>query len=530
VLRARANNAGKNPVWTSYEKLRTVIEKKMFSNTEELLPVISFNAKASADEAKKHEDFVTRMVAKGYTPKQVRLLCEWYLRVRKSQVVQLSAAGEPTCSSIIDRRLAGKNKSIGNRERFLRRYKEQVREAVKRAIDGRGIRDIERGEDIHIPKRDISEPVFGHGQGGVRETVHPGNKDYIRGDRIERPQGRRRRRQRQGPGQRLRRGRGRLRLQRSARKSSCRSSSRTWRCRTWCARSSPRPPSGRASAPASPATARRTTCTWCARCAAPSAAASRSVPARGATLRELEERLAAAAPARRRPAVDREIAELETEIALLRAHRRIPYLDPIDLRYRNRVRVPVPTSKAVMFCLMDVSGSMDEGRKELSKRFFILLYLFLTRHYEKIDIVFIRHHTQAQEVDEENFFHARETGGTVVSSALVLMEEIIRARYNPSEWNIYGAQASDGDNWHHDSGRCRELLAEKILPLCRYYAYVQVAEEEQNLWEEYTQLLQTHRHFAMRKAVEAGRSTRCSATCSRRKGRRRHETPACARC
>jgi len=84
VLRARANHQGKNPSWTSYEKLRLVIEKKMFSNTEELLPVISFNAKASAEEARKHEDFVTRMVDKGYTPKQVRLLCEWYLRVRKS--------------------------------------------------------------------------------------------------------------------------------------------------------------------------------------------------------------------------------------------------------------------------------------------------------------------------------------------------------------------------------------------------------------------------------------------------------------
>ena len=95
-----------------------------------------------------------------------------------------------------------------------------------------------------------------------------------------------------------------------------------------------------------------------------------------------------------------------------------------------------------MFCLMDVSGSMDEARKDLAKRFFILLYLFLTRHYEKIDLVFIRHHTQAQEVDEENFFHARETGGTVVSSALVLMDEIIRARYSSSEWNIYGAQAA----------------------------------------------------------------------------------------
>ncbi|MFC7515399.1 PrkA family serine protein kinase [Herbaspirillum sp. GCM10030257] len=84
VLRARAQNSGKNPAWTSYEKLRTVIEKKMFSNTEELLPVISFNAKASADDANKHQEFVARMVAKGYTAKQVRLLCEWYLRVRKS--------------------------------------------------------------------------------------------------------------------------------------------------------------------------------------------------------------------------------------------------------------------------------------------------------------------------------------------------------------------------------------------------------------------------------------------------------------
>jgi hypothetical protein len=196
--------------------------------------------------------------------------------------------------------------------------------------------------------------------------------------------------------------------------------------------------------------------------------------------------------------------ELQTRIEALKNRlSRIPYLDPIDLRFRSRVKVPVPTTKAVMFCLMDVSGSMDEARKELSKRFFILLYLFLTRHYDKIDLVFIRHHTQAQEVDEENFFHARETGGTVVSSALVLMDEIIKARYSPTEWNIYGAQASDGDNWHHDSGRCRELLTEKLLPVCRYFAYVQVAEEEQNLWEEYARLQDSHPAFAMRKVTQA---------------------------
>jgi uncharacterized sporulation protein YeaH/YhbH (DUF444 family) len=221
-------------------------------------------------------------------------------------------------------------------------------------------------------------------------------------------------------------------------------------------------------------------------------------------LRELEEQLAALLlePASELRDAHRDDLMLRID-ALKNRLSRIPYLDPIDLRFRSRVRVPVPTTKAVMFCLMDVSGSMDEARKELSKRFFILLYLFLTRHYDKIDLVFIRHHTQAQEVDEENFFHARETGGTVVSSALVLMDEIIKARYSPTEWNIYGAQASDGDNWHHDSGRCREILTESLLPACRYFAYVQVAEEEQNLWEEYSRLQESHPAFAMRKVTQA---------------------------
>ncbi len=410
--------------------------------------------------------------------------------------------------SIIDRRLAGKNKSIGNRERFLRRYKDQIKEAVKRAIDGRGIRDIERGEEIHIPKRDITEPIFGHGQGGVRDSVHPGNKDYVRGDRIERPKGGQG--QGGGKGQASDQGEGEDDFVFSLSKEefmqvffedlALPNLTRTqlaevpeWKYHRAGFSSDGTPNNLHVVRSMRGAIGRRIAI----------GAGSRR------ELRELEEQLAALQatpqPAEAMAAKERQaqIDDLTERVASLRARlERIPYLDPIDLRFRNRIKVPVPTSKAVMFCLMDVSGSMDEGRKELSKRFFILLYLFLTRHYERIELVFIRHHTQAAEVDEENFFHARETGGTVVSSALVLMEEIIRARYSPSEWNIYGAQASDGDNWHHDSGRCRELLAEKVLPLCRYYAYVQVAEEEQNLWEEYTQLLETHRHFAMRKATE----------------------------
>jgi len=105
------------------------------------------------------------------------------------------------------------------------------------------------------------------------------------------------------------------------------------------------------------------------------------------------------------------VAELQRRITRLRERiGRIPYLDPIDLRFRARTQVAVPSSQAVMFCVMDVSGSMDQARKDLAKRFFILLYLFLTRHYEKIDIVFIRHHTQAAEVSEEQFFHSTESG------------------------------------------------------------------------------------------------------------------------
>ncbi len=404
---------------------------------------------------------------------------------------------------IIDRRLSGKNKSVGNRERFLRRHKEQIREAVKRAVDGRGIRDMERGEDVHIPKKDLSEPVFGHGEGGVREVVRPGNTEHMKGDRVPKPKGGG---QGQGGGQASDSGEGEddfvfhlskeefmqvffddLALPNLARTTLA--DTPEWKSHRAGFVSDGTPTNLHVVRSMRGALGRRIALGMDKR----------------RELHELEERLVVLKREdSHKPEAEALIKETEARIAELRRRiANIPFLDPIDLRFRNRVRVPVPTTRAVMFCLMDVSGSMDEARKDLAKRFFILLYLFLTRHYEKIEVVFIRHHTQAQEVDEQNFFHATETGGTVVSSALVLMEEIIRERYSPSEWNIYGAQASDGDNWHHDSGRCRELLADKILPLCRYFAYVQVAEAEQNLWEEYAKLADEVPQFAMRKAVEA---------------------------
>ncbi|MBI3380897.1 MAG: YeaH/YhbH family protein [Aquabacterium sp.] len=410
---------------------------------------------------------------------------------------------------IIDRRLAGKNKSIGNRERFLRRYKDQVREAVQRAINGRSIRDIEKGEDIAIPKRDLSEPVFGHGQGGTREVVHPGNKEYVKGDRIEKPQGGQG--QGSGSGQASDSGEGEDDFVFSLSKEefmqvffedlalpnlvrTALAEVPEWKSHRAGYSSDGTPNNLHVVRSMRGALGRRI---------ALGASSRREI-------QELEERLAALraetedgddALVHKHAA---EIEEIEAKLVHLYGRMKgIPFLDPIDLRFRSRVKVPVPTTKAVMFCVMDVSGSMDEQRKELSKRFFILLYLFLTRHYDKIELVFIRHHTQAQEVTEDEFFHATETGGTVVSSALVLLDEIIQARYPTSEWNLYVAQASDGDNWHHDSSRCREIIEQKILPLVRYYAYVQVAQTEQNLWDEYLALAEQHKQFAMRKVLDA---------------------------
>ena len=401
---------------------------------------------------------------------------------------------------IIDRRLAGKNKSVGNRERFLRRYKAQIAEGVRRAVSQRDIRHIEQAENITIPKKDIGEPVFHHGPGGIRDTVHPGNIDHVRGDRIARPQG--------GAGgggsQASDGGEGEddftftlsreefmqlffedLALPRLLRTHL--GDTPQYRTR--------RAGYNRDGTPHNLAVL-RTMRGALGRRIALTKAAHRELQALQEQLDELLDQDDGTSEA---------VAELQQRIAALQARvGKVAFLDPIDLRFRNRIKVPVPSSQAVMFCVMDVSGSMDEARKDLAKRFFILLYLFLTRHYEKIDIVFIRHHTQATEVSEDEFFHSTESGGTVVSSALMLLDQIMRARYASQDWSIYVAQASDGDNFTNDSGNCRTLLEEKILPLVRYFAYVQVAQEEQNLWQEYSQLAPRFAHFAMRKVSEPG--------------------------
>ena len=400
---------------------------------------------------------------------------------------------------IIDRRLAGKNKSVGNRERFLRRYRDQIRDAVRKAVGDRSLHTIEEGADITLPRKDVSEPVFQHGSGGTREIVHPGNQEYVRGDRLPRPDGGA---GGSGTGQASPDGSGEddftfritreefmhyffedLALPRLIR-TQLLADAPDWKMRRAGFVSEGNPTSLHVVRSMRVALGRRIAMGGEAR----------------RQLRQAQAHLAGLEAQTQTPSL--ELARAREEVqALNRRLARVPFLDPFDLRYRHRVREPVPNSQAVMFCLMDVSGSMDEARKDLAKRFFILLYLFLSKHYQHTEVVFIRHHTQAAEVPEDEFFHATESGGTVVSSALTLMHEIIRERYLGAAWNIYGAQASDGDNWQQDSLKCRELLENRLLPLVRYFAYVQVADEDQNLWEEYSRVRQTHPHFAMQKIV-----------------------------
>jgi uncharacterized sporulation protein YeaH/YhbH (DUF444 family) len=197
-------------------------------------------------------------------------------------------------------------------------------------------------------------------------------------------------------------------------------------------------------------------------------------------LEQLEQRLAAAEAAGNTP--------LATEITAEIAHMRrrlgvIPWVDPVDVRYRRFENRPVPVAQAVMLCLMDVSGSMNEHMKDLAKRFFMLLYLFLQHRYEAVDIVFIRHTHEAQEVDEETFFGSRETGGTVVSSALNAAIDVITERYPVDGWNIYIAQASDGDNMSSDHGPVTKAMKTQLLPACQYFAYLEVDEERADGWD-----------------------------------------------
>lgn len=403
---------------------------------------------------------------------------------------------------IIDRRKNDRGKSTPNRQKYVRRVKEQVREAVKDVIRDGNIKDIvdSKGKKVRIPGKGLNQPQFHHSKdGGVSDRVYPGNKEFNQGDRIKRPEG--------GAG-----GAGGgaspdgegsdefefhltrdefldlffedLELPDLVKKEIAKIDEYAFRRAGFSVDGSP----SRLNILRSMKQSK-----------------SRRMALRAPKKRKLKELEAELEALQSLDDLDdaqqERIDELKKQIeALKRKIKAIPFIDDVDLRYNRWEKVPIPSTQAVMFCLMDVSASMGPWEKEMAKRFFMLLYLFLVRNYERVDIIFIRHHTRAAEVDEDEFFYSRETGGTLVSTSLELMDEIIKARYNPQQWNIFCSQASDGDNWPDDSVVAQDILERSILPISQYYAYVEIDRrggKDSDLWPYYEEIQSRHRNFAM---------------------------------
>ena len=421
---------------------------------------------------------------------------------------------------IIDRRKNQRGKSSGNRQRFIQRVREHVKRAARDAIRDGNIKDItsKEGRKVNIPTKDLEEHHIVHGQGGDSERVFPGNEDYITGDRIRRPRG-------GGDG-----GGGKdasedgegedsfsfhltqeefldlffddLELPDMIKENIKVTESYQYNRSGFVTEGTParlnvlrsmRQAKGRKRALMGP---------------------------KKKKLKELEDELTAIDERlsnwtydpsttcdefsdqsgeqgelqERKILIEAEIKRLKRKILA------IPFVDEMDLRYNYWKKTPQPTTQAVMFCIMDVSGSMGEWEKEMAKRFFMLLYLFLTRSYERVELVFIGHHSIAKEVEEEEFFHSRETGGTLVSPALEMMCDIIRKRYDLNSWNVYGCQASDGDNWPNDTEAAKDILEGELLRMVQYFAYVEIDELEgrdSDLWETYNEIKTRHENFDM---------------------------------
>ena len=416
----------------------------------------------------------------------------------------------------IDRRPNPKDKNLGNRQRFMQRARGQIKEVVSRSVRERKITDAASGETISIPTKGIGEPRLRHADsGGQRTRVLGGNREFETGDRIKKPP--------QGGaggagGDPANQGGGQDDFQFTLTgeefldiffedlelpdlvKTNLREITAFTRRRAGYTN---------AGNPADLDVLRTMRNSFARRI-------SLKRPDEGQL--DLLRREILDLERSNRPGTDNaaRLKVLHDELdALERRKRWVPYIDPLDIRYRDFHKNPEPNTRAVMFCLMDVSGSMGEREKDLAKRFFMLLHLFLQRRYDRIEVVFIRHTHEAQEVDEETFFYSRETGGTVVSSALTEMLKVVRDRYPADQWNIYAAQASDGDNYPGDGAACVALLEQFLMPMCQYYAYVEILDEREidvfrnaahgaALWNAYATVEERFTNFDMKRIARPG--------------------------
>lgn len=364
---------------------------------------------------------------------------------------------------IIDRRLNQKGRNLGNRQRFIERVKGAVRDSAKRAIKDKSIRGS-GDTSVTVPTDGIAEPRFSHDMSsGSHDFVLPGNRAYSKGDLIPKPTG--------AGGQGGGDGAGDdgefefslsqdefqalvlddLDLPDMVKKSERHSKAATSQRAGFASDGNP-----------ANLDVERSAISGLMRRVALRAG-------RRARANDLEEAALAGSDEEARAGMLEEAARLRDS--------QPPFLDDVDLRYRRREQVKNPASRAVMVCVMDVSGSMGDHERTVAKRFFMLLALFLRRRYGDVDIVFVRHHHSAEEVDEDTFFGTGSMGGTVVSAAYKKVEDIVRARYGAADWNIYIAQASDGDNGHGDDAECRASLA-RLLPSTQYFAYLEIERDE----------------------------------------------------
>jgi uncharacterized sporulation protein YeaH/YhbH (DUF444 family) len=335
-------------------------------------------------------------------------------------------------ATIIDRRKDNKKKSIVNRKKFIDRYRDVLAEQLNKSIASKSIKNIRKeGMQGSINKKELGEPSFSYDkEGGTKQNVATGNKYFRTGDRLFKPYADAKKKA-GGKG-----GEGEDDFQFMLTKEeflnlyfedlelpnfikeNLKKQTKFVLKRAGYTRE--------------------------------------GVPARLNLKKSFENALA-------------------RRIANKKSKKKLPWLDDIDLRYNYFDKFPKPVKKAAMFCLMDVSGSMMENEKMLAKKFYILLYLFLEKMYEEVDVIFIRYHSTAREVDEETFFKATDTGGTNTSTAFELANDIINSRYSGGDVNLYVAHASDGDNWMEDYPHLIRSLQRDILPRIQYLAYLQVS-------------------------------------------------------
>jgi len=402
--------------------------------------------------------------------------------------------------NIVDRRKNSKGKSSENRQRLLKRIEGQIKKALPDIVKNTNVKDLTSNKgNVKVPVKGIGEPQFGYdSETGDKKHVHPGNKEYTQGDLIKKPEG--------GSGSGGQKG---SKDGQPSEDDFTVSISREEFLDYFFAD---------LELPDLVKKHLNSIVDWKQKRAGYSnygnpsrlnitKSYKNSMARRMAVGMFFEKKIKDLEEALKEPSIsEEERNRLENELIKMKKMRMgVNFMEEVDLQYNNFEKYPVHVTSAVMFCIMDVSGSMGEKEKDIAKRFFMLLYMFLTKQYERIEIVFIRHTTDAKEVTEEEFFNSRESGGTVVVTALELMNKIIKQRYS-KDWNIYAAQASDGDVWNYsDATDCAKLLTSDILNDVQYMIYIEICRRsEGDLWQSYKKVSESRKNFEIGKINEVG--------------------------